>query len=103
MVADLLRLRPHRPGLGLALSMGELGATIMLYPPSWRTLPVIIFAESDRGQVLVASASTVILLAITLVGLVALGAALGRVRSGERFYAVRMSELANEPSNTVRL
>jgi 2-aminoethylphosphonate transport system permease protein len=58
-------------GLGLALSMGELGATIMLYPPDWQTLPVSIFAEADRGQVFLASASTLILLAVTVAGLFA--------------------------------
>ena len=36
-------------GLSFALSMDELGATIMVYPPTWRTLPVTIFALSDRG------------------------------------------------------
>ncbi|WP_028932192.1 ABC transporter permease [Pseudonocardia spinosispora] len=64
-------------GLAVALSMGELGATIMIYPPSWRTLPVTIFALSDRGDVFRASASTVVLLATTVVLLLALG----RVRS----------------------
>ncbi|MEU5692748.1 ABC transporter permease subunit [Actinosynnema sp. NPDC020468] len=64
--------------LGLALSMGEVGATIMLYPPDWRTLPVTIFALSDRGQVFAASASTVLLLGITLAGLLVLGSARGR-------------------------
>ncbi|WP_309113693.1 hypothetical protein [Saccharothrix sp.] len=49
-------------GLGLALSMGEVGATNMLYPPDWRTLPVSVFALTDRGQVFAASASTVVLL-----------------------------------------
>ncbi|RKT53395.1 ABC transporter permease [Saccharothrix australiensis] len=68
--------------LGLALSMGEVGATIMLYPPDWRTLPVSVFALTDRGQVFAASASTVLLLGITLVGLVALGAV--RSRAAER-------------------
>jgi 2-aminoethylphosphonate transport system permease protein len=58
-------------GLGLALSMGELGATIMLYPPDWKTLPVSIFSAADRGQVFTASASTVVLLAVTVAGLVA--------------------------------
>lgn len=69
-------------GLGLALSMGEVGATNMLYPPDWRTLPVSVFALTDRGQVFAASASTVLLLGITLAGLVALGAV--RLRAAER-------------------
>jgi ABC-type Fe3+ transport system permease subunit len=34
-----------------ALSMGELGATMMVYPPGWLTIPVGIFALTDRGDV----------------------------------------------------
>lgn len=64
-------------GLAVALSMGELGATIMVYPPSWRTLPVTVFALSDRGDAFLASASTVVLLAVTALMLFALS----RVRS----------------------
>lgn len=52
--------------LCFALSMGELGATIMVYPPSWATLPVWIFGLSDRGQVFDAAAMTVLLLAATI-------------------------------------
>ena len=59
-------------GLAVALSMGELGATIMVYPPSWRTLPVTIFTLSDRGDAFLASASTVVLLAVTVLLLFAL-------------------------------
>lgn len=59
-------------GLAVALSMGELGATIMVYPPSWRTLPVTIFTLSDRGDAFLASASTVTLLAVTVLLLFAL-------------------------------
>jgi 2-aminoethylphosphonate transport system permease protein len=64
-------------GLAVALSMGELGATIMVYPPSWRTLPVTIFTLSDRGDAFLASASTVVLLAVTALLLFALS----RIRS----------------------
>jgi len=64
-------------GLAVALSMGELGATIMVYPPSWRTLPVTIFTLSDRGDAFLASASTVVLLVVT--GLLLF--ALSRLRS----------------------
>jgi 2-aminoethylphosphonate transport system permease protein len=60
-------------GLSFALSMGELGATIMVYPPSWRSLPVTIFALSDRGSALQAAADTVVLLTATLVISVAIG------------------------------
>src|SRR5262249_61451119 len=37
--------------LSFALSMGELGATVMVYPPGWVTLPVGLFALTDRGEV----------------------------------------------------
>jgi 2-aminoethylphosphonate transport system permease protein len=64
--------------LALAMSMGELGATMMLYPPDWRTLPASVFALTDRGQVFLASASTVVLLVVTLAGVVLLGLVRGR-------------------------
>lgn len=64
-------------GLAVALSMGELGATVMVYPATWKTLPVTIFALTDRGQAFQAAASTTILLLVTLVALTALG----RIRS----------------------
>jgi 2-aminoethylphosphonate transport system permease protein len=65
-------------GLAIALSMGELGATIMVYPPDWRTLPVGIFALTDRGNAFLAAADTVVLLATTLLALVLLGRVRGR-------------------------
>ena len=58
--------------LSFALSMGELGATLMIYPPGWVTLPVGIFALSDRGAVFDAATLTMILGATTLVVLMAL-------------------------------
>ncbi|MBL1079028.1 ABC transporter permease subunit [Nocardia sp. 2] len=65
-------------GLAIALSMGELGATIMVYPATWKTLPVTIFAETDRGEVFDAAASTTLLVLVTLVALVILGRLKGR-------------------------
>ncbi|MFI1966892.1 ABC transporter permease [Streptomyces pathocidini] len=59
--------------LSIALSMGEVGATIMVYPASWRTLPVSVFALTDRGRVFLAAAETLVLLAATLLLLLALG------------------------------
>ncbi|MFW0795751.1 ABC transporter permease subunit [Gordonia sp. CPCC 205515] len=64
-------------GLAFALSMGELGATVMVYPATWKTLPVTIFGLSDRGQVFSAAACTSVLLAATLIAL----ALLSRVRT----------------------
>lgn len=60
-------------GLAVALSMGELGATVMVYPATWKTLPVTIFGLSDRGQVFSAAACTTVLLVTTLVALIGLG------------------------------
>ena len=53
-------------GLSFALSMGELGATVMVYPPSWVTMPVGIFALTDRGDVFQGAALTMLLAATTL-------------------------------------
>jgi 2-aminoethylphosphonate transport system permease protein len=65
-------------GLAVALSMGELGATVMVYPATWKTLPVTIFGLTDRGQALQAAACTTVLLAVTLLALLALGRIRGR-------------------------
>jgi 2-aminoethylphosphonate transport system permease protein len=65
-------------GLSVALSMGEVGATIMVYPASWRTLPVSIFALTDRGQAFVAAAEAVVLLATTVVLVLTLDRLRGR-------------------------
>jgi 2-aminoethylphosphonate transport system permease protein len=58
--------------LSFALSMGELGATVMVYPPGWVTLPVDIFALSDRGAIFDAATLTMLLGAATLLVLWAL-------------------------------
>ncbi|MGH7068961.1 MAG: ABC transporter permease subunit [Acetobacteraceae bacterium] len=58
--------------LSFALSMGELGATIMVYPPGWVTLPVGIFGITDRGQVFDGSALTILLGVAALIVLIAL-------------------------------
>jgi 2-aminoethylphosphonate transport system permease protein len=58
--------------LSFALSVGELGATVMIYPPGWVTLPVGIFALTDRGDVFEGAALTVVLVITTLAVLVAL-------------------------------
>ncbi|MFB7594871.1 ABC transporter permease [Streptomyces sp. NPDC056160] len=58
-------------GLCFALSMGELSATMMLYPPDWTPLPVLIFAATDRGSLFTGSAVAVVLLAVTLLVLLA--------------------------------
>jgi len=72
-------------GLSFALSMGELGATVMVYPPGWVTLPVAIFGLTDRGDIFSGAALTMILVAVTLALLVGLErlplSAAGRRRS----------------------
>jgi 2-aminoethylphosphonate transport system permease protein len=59
-------------GLSFALSMGELGATVMVYPPGWVTLPVAIFGLTDRGDIFSGAALTIILVAATLALLIGL-------------------------------
>ncbi|MGY0486346.1 ABC transporter permease [Streptomyces sp. WG-D5] len=59
-------------GLCFALSMGELSATMMLYPPDWMPLPVRIYAATDRGSLFTGSAVAVVLMAATLLVLLAL-------------------------------
>ncbi|MEU6844750.1 ABC transporter permease subunit [Streptomyces sp. NPDC046716] len=58
-------------GLCFALSMGELSATMMLYPPDWMPLPVQIYATTDRGSLFTGSAIAVVLMAATLIVLLA--------------------------------
>jgi len=67
--------------LSFALSMGELGATVMVYPPGWVTLPVGIFALTDRGAVFDAAALTIVLASMTLAVLFALSRVPNRVSS----------------------
>ncbi|MEU8932708.1 ABC transporter permease subunit [Streptomyces sp. NPDC048409] len=58
-------------GLCFALSMGELSATMMLYPPDWTTLPVLIYSATDRGALFAGSALAVVLMTATLIALFA--------------------------------
>ncbi len=60
------RLRHVTLPLSLSLSMGELGATVMIYPPGWTTLPVTIFSLTDRGNIADGSALTIVLVGVTL-------------------------------------
>lgn len=64
-------------GLAFALCMGELGATAMVYPASWRTLPVSIFTLTDRGNLFLAAADTLLLIVVT----VAVLALIARIRN----------------------
>ncbi|MEU1172759.1 ABC transporter permease [Streptomyces microflavus] len=58
-------------GLCFALSMGELSATMMLYPPDWTPLPVQIFAATDRGSLFTGAALAEVLMGTTLLVLTA--------------------------------
>lgn len=58
--------------LSFAMSMGELGATLMIYPPGWVTMPVGIFSLSDRGAIFDSATLTMILGAATLIVLMGL-------------------------------
>ena len=55
--------------------MGELGATVMVYPPGWVTMPVAIFGLTDRGDIFSGAALTMILVVATLALLVGLSRA----------------------------
>ncbi|MFD7079150.1 ABC transporter permease [Streptomyces sp. NPDC059918] len=68
-------------GLCFALSMGELSATMMLYPPDWMPLPVRIFTATDRGSLFGGSAVAVVLMATTLLVLLAVS----RIRTRAAF------------------
>ncbi|MER5962398.1 ABC transporter permease subunit [Streptomyces sp. NPDC002057] len=68
-------------GLCFALSMGELSATMMLYPPDWMPLPVLIFTATDRGSLFTGSALAVVLMAATLLALLAVS----RIRTKASF------------------
>lgn len=69
-------------GLCFALSMGELSATMMIYPPDWVPLPVQIFAATDRGSLFAGAALAVALMATTLI--VLLGVSRIRTRASYR-------------------
>jgi 2-aminoethylphosphonate transport system permease protein len=68
--------------LSFALSVGELGAAAMAYPPTWVTMPVGIFAPTDRGHMFQGAAPTMLLAGATLALL--LGLALLPTRSVAR-------------------
>lgn len=68
-------------GLCFALSMGELSATMMLYPPDWTPLPVQIFAATDRGSLFTGAAVAVVLMGTTLLVLLAVS----RIRTKASF------------------
>ncbi|SEG79140.1 2-aminoethylphosphonate transport system permease protein [Actinacidiphila yanglinensis] len=60
-------------GLCFALSMGELSATMMLYPPDWMPLPVQIYGATNRGSLFEGAALAVVLMVSTLLVLLVMG------------------------------
>jgi len=66
-------LRPYlaaAASLSFAFSMGELGATVMVYPPGWVTAPVEVYALTNRGSVFSGAAVSVLLLGATVTALI---------------------------------
>ena len=61
--------------IGLAVSLGELGATMVVYPPGFVTAPVKILGEVERGYYLPAAALSVVMLAASLAALLAIAGA----------------------------
>ena len=61
-----LGLAFYLPSAIPSVSVGELGATVMIYPPGWTTLPVTIFSLTDRGNIADGSALTIVLAGVTL-------------------------------------
>jgi 2-aminoethylphosphonate transport system permease protein len=55
--------------LGFALSLGELGATLTVYPPGFATAPIVVVGQVERGYYLPASALSLIMLAASLAAL----------------------------------
>ncbi|MEJ0002624.1 MAG: 2-aminoethylphosphonate ABC transport system, membrane component PhnV [Pararobbsia sp.] len=55
--------------LGFALSLGELGATLTVYPPGFATVPIVVVGQVERGYYLPASALSLIMLAASLAAL----------------------------------
>ena len=55
--------------LGFALSIGEIGATLMVYPPGFATAPIMLIGNINRGYYLPASALALLLLGVALIAL----------------------------------
>ena len=66
--------------LGFALSLGELGATLTVYPPGFATVPIVVVGQVERGYYLPASALSLILLIASLAALVLIAARVPRRR-----------------------
>ncbi|AOJ19788.1 phosphonate ABC transporter permease [Burkholderia cenocepacia] len=67
--------------LGFALSLGELGATLTVYPPGFATVPIVVIGQVERGYYLPASALSLLMLGASLAALLLIAA---RVPRGKR-------------------
>ena len=67
--------------LGFALSLGELGATLTVYPPGFATVPIVVVGQVERGYYLPASALSLILLLVSLAALLMIAARVPRRRA----------------------
>jgi 2-aminoethylphosphonate transport system permease protein len=66
--------------LGFALSLGELGATMTVYPPGFATVPIVVIGEVERGYYLPASALSLLMLVASLAALMLIAARVPRLR-----------------------
>jgi len=64
--------------LAFAFSLGDLGATLMVYPPGFSTVPIVVIEDVERGFYYRASALALILLALSFASLIFLA---GRSRA----------------------
>ncbi|WP_343666994.1 2-aminoethylphosphonate ABC transport system, membrane component PhnV [Paraburkholderia tropica] len=67
--------------LGFALSLGELGATLTVYPPGFQTVPIVVVGAVERGYYLPASALSLVLLIVSLAALLLIAARVPRRRA----------------------
>jgi 2-aminoethylphosphonate transport system permease protein len=70
--------------IAFAISIGELGATMTVYPPGFATAPVLILGEVERGYYLPASALSVLLLGCALLALIGIALPWGRALAWSR-------------------
>ncbi|HTH74465.1 MAG TPA: 2-aminoethylphosphonate ABC transport system, membrane component PhnV [Trinickia sp.] len=68
--------------LAFALSLGELGATLTVYPPGFATVPIVVVGQVERGYYLPASALSLILLLTSLAALSLIAARAPKRRAG---------------------
>ncbi|GAB7537675.1 2-aminoethylphosphonate ABC transport system, membrane component PhnV [Burkholderia sp. 22PA0099] len=66
--------------LGFALSLGELGATMTVYPPGFATVPIVVIGQVERGYYLPASALALLMLVASLAALMLIAARVPRLR-----------------------